>query len=442
MKDHGGIGKVLAAERTAHAEEYMKKHPGEFLFIVQSGQSPDAFVTKLCELPQIAALGKLTGKERQFIVIAIMAANRGVAINIDERGRVLGASRWDAGAEIFVNNELLGTITHRIEGDRARHEVFIPEKLPGGPRLKAPEYSSEERDLILKATNVPHVRSALALVLAMEQKQETFSWRATKKSVYSALGGTINSVGLFQVRVAKEDLDRYKRATGNPAATLNDLRRAADKNQNLNADITATRLEKLFDDAARIYEFHGEHFDPMSEGCMSFVLNCYHASANKVLDNVFAVWTHDLGDAMKHIPALANAVPAEDKTEKRVAAVRSAGTNFIALARALKDSGEIVATDMELANVESMTKRNRGEFMASPLLKNIEKWYEEHAGRKLSLNVAPTAMDNPEVKMPFLTYGIRATRYGTLKEVEAYSKTLRRRDHTEPPQNNIVASIP
>lgn len=432
----GGLAKALVEARTARAKRYMEKHPGEYVFTIRPDISPSQLAGELLKLAPFAKLGALNGIERQFILTMISAANHGIfLLEVDRKGTVTGAPMYIAGADVYVNDAYLSKITTHIENQRAIAAVYIPEKLPGDPtgqKLRPVTFEQDERAQIERASHDPYVRKALALILAIEQKQEEgLLHRSTGKAIAEFLPVALTeaidkrprSLGKFQIRPQQSDVDRFalSRADlqGKPRDEIFEAYRAVLlKNDQQNADLAAHRVSEILVRVDDIYAAHNEPFDPNNEGCMANVLNVYHSSESKVLVNIFTIWASLFESSFGF---------SVDDSASRAPTTKNTIARFVRIAQALKNQGKIGVNDNDIGDIASLISGNKMEFLRSPLLAQLEKAYEAKTGSRLSLNIPPEVLDRSVGMKKYLHYGILATRYGALKTIENHSLAMRKK---------------
>ncbi len=420
----GGLASAAAKVRKDHAHEFHKQNPDSFIFVIQPNQSPQALMEDIFNLPAIRRLGKLSGKEKQFIITALVAANRDFSVEANEDGKILSVQRFQAGNAIYFDADFLKAVGDHIRELRRAALVFIPAKLPGGKSLKEASFTSAERLLIENATMDPNARKALALILSMEQKQEgsgltPFVSRKGAKRVLEWLGVKNRSLGLFQVRVLPGDTQKF-------GLKPEELRQKLLDDPSFNAEVAALRVSEIIPRVERLYRLNGETFDMNNSRCMAFVLNAYHSSEGKVLSNVFSVWA-DLVEER-----LSGKLSEEDERKPTAPSVQQRFArigHFLIIHRDIPD-----LTEAQVNADSRLVLQNKSAFLQSKLFKGIQAWYKTKTGEAFSLSIDPRITDRKDIATTFLNYGTRATRYGAIDAIEQYSAELRHK-----PKEAVIA---
>lgn len=417
VSNKGGLAAALAKVRQNQASEFRKQNPDSFIFVIQPSQSPQALVAEILKLPTLQRLAKLSGKEKQFIITALDAANRDFSVEANSDGNILTVHKFQAGDAVYCNTRFLDAVVKHIRDLRQAAAVFIPEKLPGGAALKEARFSADERTWIENATMDPDVRKALVLILSMEQKQEGSGWvpfmsRKGAKRALEQLGVRNRSLGLFQVRMLAGDAQKF-------GLSAEDLRDKLLDNPAFNAEVAALRVSEIIPRVERLYRLNGENFDMKNARCVAFVLNAYHSSEGKVLSNMFSVWADLVEERLPgRLSEPDERKPTAPSVQQRFARIG----HFLIIHRDIPD-----LTEAEVDADSRLVLSNKSAFFQSKLFRGIQAWYKVKAGSNLSLSIDPRLIDRSDIATTFLNYGSRATRYGALDAIEQYSASLRQK---------------
>ncbi|PJC38987.1 hypothetical protein CO044_02135 [Candidatus Peregrinibacteria bacterium CG_4_9_14_0_2_um_filter_38_9] len=384
------IGEIISAVKEIQAKKFGKT---DYTHIVKAGEYPYGFVQSSFDA-EAAALGHKNLKyinlgqiDRSYLLRVLDACSDDVDLGLtsDSKGRSQ-FKHFAEGARLIFRK---ADVKKAVELIAKKQEL---QSSPEAIALSSSKGEFEVRGDIKKIIdsifgNDPVVRNALYLVWLNEQARGGV--RAFAKKTYVTLGGTAHSVGEFQLRVTRQDLQTcsgmFERYGIKTPSNRDDLVALVRDNPTAATIVAGTRIKESVNSFSHFMAVNGESPHVLDKNFVVMTVTSYNRSIDSVYRAVFQNWAYTFANfagvpgnvALNDIDSLLNKKGARGAAKMNIALTfKNVATKLISEGK-IKFNGNL---DREVSKILT----NNIAFIEGDLFRQIKGWYEINSGKKLS----------------------------------------------------------
>jgi hypothetical protein len=437
IEDAGGWAEVDTRPRV---EAFNKAHRNEreTLVMISKESRPWDIVAKFFARK---TRPELTHDEKQSILHEIDRLNPQMDLRTYKyNGRVYYVD-FEAGDQVWISQEVVDALIKNIERERILAQVWvpdslkigqqdsakIPEQVPGIGGIEVPRqfasnvdeahFTESEKAVIQNASDDPEIRAALTLILLNEQKN--VDWVNIRGNIaeladYTGLHPS-RTLGLFQVRVTKEDMEEH------PEMSLEEYRYLLKNDFDFNAKIAVRQLERARASYGHYLDSNGEAFDAKDRDHMAVLTTLYNRPPSKVYTGVLGVM------ATRVAQKWGMELPQDGET------VSAVMRNWESLMIKAAAEGRIEVKTTQIREDIKKIRSNKAEFMETMSYKALQNAFSTDHG---PLNFAIEGKEYQASKV--VNYGYRVTRHGQLEAILEHSKRVNEAAAMEHPEVDLL----
>ncbi len=384
------IGEIVGAVKEMQAKQFGKN---DYVHIVKAGEYPYGFI-KIGFENEAVTLGYKTIKyesldetDRNYLLRVLDNCSDDIDLGLVSNAKgQFQFKHFSEGARLVLRK---ADLKNAIEIIAKKQELQAsPESIALTSKNGTFELKHDVKVAIDSVFgNDAVVRNCLYFVWGNEQSRGGL--RKMAKGLYTALGGTAHSVGEFQIRPTKQDLEScrglFEKHGITPPSTQPELVVLVRDNMTAATIVAGMRIKESVNSFSHFMAANGESPDTLDKNFVVMTVNSYNRSIDSVYRAVFQNWAYNLATfsgALSNV-ALTDIDPLLKKAGGKESVRMNIALTFKNVATKLISEGKIKFNgnlDTEVSKILT----NNVAFINGDLFHQIKDWYESNSGKKLS----------------------------------------------------------